>query len=383
MPTDVAPSTHYLPAGRSPPATLAAEASLAAASQAGIFFDAYPVCTLLLDARRQIIYANRAFLELAEACPEEALGRRPGEALGCLRCESGPDGCGTSIFCRSCGAARSLEASLAGRAAAEECLISRSLPGRQAEPLELLVWTSPIRLGEGDFILMSARDLSQQKRREALERVFYHDLANTAMAVDGLAALLEEDEGEEAARHRRLLRSAALQLVEEIASQRALKEAEEGRLVASRQPVEGLAVLGEALEAYDFYLRGRQATAAIDPASEPIVLDTDPALLRRVLVNMIKNAIEAAVPGETIRLRLTRARRPAGDRAVFTVRNSSLIPEEARSRVFQRSFSTKGRGRGLGTYGMKLLGERYLGGMVCFSSEEGEGTIFRLELPLE
>ena len=349
MPTDVAPSTHYLPAGRSPPATLAAEASLAAASQAGIFFDAYPVCTLLLDARRQIIYANRAFLELAEACPEEALGRRPGEALGCLRCESGPDGCGTSIFCRSCGAARSLEASLAGRAAAEECLISRSLPGRQAEPLELLVWTSPIRLGEGDFILMSARDLSQQKRREALERVFYHDLANTAMAVDGLASLLEEDEGEEAARHRRLLRSAALQLVEEIASQRALKEAEEGRLVAARQPVEGLAALGEALEAYDFYLRSR----------------------------------EAAVPGETIRLRLTRARRPAGDRAVFTVRNSSLIPEEARSRVFQRSFSTKGRGRGLGTYGMKLLGERYLGGMVCFSSEEGEGTIFRLELPLE
>ena len=72
----------------------------------------------------------------------------------------------------------------------------------------------------------------------------------------------------------------------------------------------------------------------------------------------------------------------AGDQVVFSVRNKSVIPEEAKRRVFQRSFSTKGAGRGVGTYGMKLLGERFLGGSVNFSSREGEGTIFRLSLPL-
>lgn len=41
-------------------------------------------------------------------------------------------------------------------------------------------------------------------------------------------------------------------------------------------------------------------------------------------------------------------------------------------RIFQRSFSTKGaKGRGLGTYSMKLFGETYLGGQVSFRSSAG------------
>jgi signal transduction histidine kinase len=53
-----------------------------------------------------------------------------------------------------------------------------------------------------------------------------------------------------------------------------------------------------------------------------------------------------------------------------------------RPRIFQRSFSTKAsRGRGLGTYGMKLFGERHLGGRVSFTTGEAEGTVFAIELP--
>ena len=52
-------------------------------------------------------------------------------------------------------------------------------------------------------------------------------------------------------------------------------------------------------------------------------------------------------------------------------------------RIFQRSVSTKAeRGRGLGTYGMKLLGERYLGGEVSFVSTEEAGTTFSVRLPI-
>jgi len=49
--------------------------------------------------------------------------------------------------------------------------------------------------------------------------------------------------------------------------------------------------------------------------------------------------------------------------------------------LFQRSFSTKGEGRGLGTYSIKLYTERYLKGTVSFSSAEGEGTVFRVRYP--
>jgi sensor histidine kinase regulating citrate/malate metabolism len=50
--------------------------------------------------------------------------------------------------------------------------------------------------------------------------------------------------------------------------------------------------------------------------------------------------------------------------------------------IFQRSFSTKGFGRGLGTYSIRLLTERYLKGSVSFTSSALSGTIFRVRYPL-
>jgi sensor histidine kinase regulating citrate/malate metabolism len=48
--------------------------------------------------------------------------------------------------------------------------------------------------------------------------------------------------------------------------------------------------------------------------------------------------------------------------------------------LFRRSFSTKGRGRGIGTYSMKLLGEKYLKGRVWFTSSPNAGTTFFIEV---
>ncbi|MGO9255131.1 MAG: hypothetical protein ACLQU1_02335 [Bryobacteraceae bacterium] len=58
------------------------------------------------------------------------------------------------------------------------------------------------------------------------------------------------------------------------------------------------------------------------------------------------------------------------------------MPAKVRLQVFQRSFSTKGMGRGLGTYSIKFLTERYLQGQVSFGSVEGEGTTFMACYPL-
>ncbi|MBM3132840.1 MAG: ATP-binding protein, partial [Chloroflexi bacterium] len=60
----------------------------------------------------------------------------------------------------------------------------------------------------------------------------------------------------------------------------------------------------------------------------------------------------------------------------FWVHNPTFMPREAQLQVFNRSFSTKGQGRGLGTYSMKLLTERYLKGKIGFDSSETGGTTF-------
>ena len=52
------------------------------------------------------------------------------------------------------------------------------------------------------------------------------------------------------------------------------------------------------------------------------------------------------------------------------------------TQVFQRAFSTKGKGRGLGTYAIKLFSEKYLQGTVAFTSTEADGTLFRASYPV-
>jgi len=63
------------------------------------------------------------------------------------------------------------------------------------------------------------------------------------------------------------------------------------------------------------------------------------------------------------------------------VRNPTVMPRDVQLQVFQRSFTTKGSGRGLGTYSMKLLADRFLNGKVSFTSVAGIGTEFRITIP--
>jgi signal transduction histidine kinase len=69
------------------------------------------------------------------------------------------------------------------------------------------------------------------------------------------------------------------------------------------------------------------------------------------------------------------------DRFVFWCHNAQAIPRAIQLQLFQRSFSTKGPGRGIGTYSIRLLTERYLGGTVVLSSEPETGTRFELSFP--
>ena len=67
----------------------------------------------------------------------------------------------------------------------------------------------------------------------------------------------------------------------------------------------------------------------------------------------------------------------------FCVWNAGEIPADIAKRVFQRNFSTKAQaGRGIGTFSMKLFGEKYLGGRVDFTTSSSDGTVFRFILPL-
>ena len=174
------------------------------------------------------------------------------------------------------------------------------------------------------------------------------------------------------------LSSATNRLIDEVSQQRELMTMESGDLEAELSELDpapsGARRDAQRVELADF-AHGKRI--AFLPEGGPLMVDSDPVLLGRVLVNMLRNALEASHVGEEVRLRIA----DAGARIEISVRNPAFIPRELQLQVFQRSFTTKGRGRGIGTYSMKMLTEKYLGGEIGFSSDEREGTCFRILLP--
>jgi signal transduction histidine kinase len=133
-----------------------------------------------------------------------------------------------------------------------------------------------------------------------------------------------------------------------------------------------LELLKAVAEAYREHQVTGDRRICISPDSDDVTFDSDATLLRRVIGNMTKNALEACPAGGTVTLSCS----TDPQRVLFSVHNPAVIPPHVQVQLFQRSFSTKGPGRGVGTYSMKLLSERYLDGEVSFTSSAEQGTTF-------
>lgn len=333
-----------------------------------------PDMVMILNRQRQIVYANRAVLEATgRRALASVLGMRPGELLQCKNEHAGPDGCGTSTNCRFCGVVTTILASHSGQAAGEECRVTVERSGRE-ESLDLRVWSSPVDFDGEPLTLLTLVNIAAEKRRIFLERVFLHDLANTAMALREFWSLAADAATEARAREQYMetLGYLAERLVDEVSGHQLLVAAESNQLRLNPGRLDSLLLLRQLFRCYNRpeVLHGRWLELAAESAS--VEFSSDPTLLTRVLANMIKNAIEASPEGANV---VMGCRREPG-RVAFWTHNYGSMPEAVRAQVFQRSFSTKGTGRGLGTYSMKYFTERYLGGKIRFTSNEEEGTTF-------
>jgi signal transduction histidine kinase len=167
------------------------------------------------------------------------------------------------------------------------------------------------------------------------------------------------------------------ELLEEIMSQRALAFAENGDLMPNITSFSSLEMLNETVSYLDFHSVAKNKIITVDENAALQFISTDKVLLKRVLINLLKNALEASPANAIVTLDCYKK----GDAVVFTVHNVNYMSGAVQSQVFQRSFSTKGSGRGLGTYSIKLLTERYLLGSVYFSTTEKNGTTFFVTIP--
>ncbi len=371
-------STDFAPAERASKDRIDKEANLLIELPLLVqLLDSIPDIVLILNMQRQIVFSNQAFTEVFDIKDrKEIYGLRPGEALNCIHADESPGGCGTTSFCKTCGAVNAILSALRGNKKVEECRITQKDTGNA---FDLRVSSTPLNIGSDSFIFFVVTDISNEKRRSVLERTFFHDVLNTLSVVESFTNLLPVTPISEQKNLLEMLTASVLRLQEEINSQRGLIDAENGDLSVDPGSLNSLSFLEEMLEFYNSDLFSHTTQIVLDDTSFDIMFVSDKTLLSRVFSNMLKNAVEASGPSDKVK---TGCRLDSERYICFWVQNSQFIPKDVQLQIFNRSFSTKGKGRGIGTYSMKLLSDRYLQGKVNFTTTPEQGTVFSLTLPV-
>lgn len=338
--------------------------------------NAMPEAVLILNSHRQIVYCNEEVLKVLEIDHgKQIFGKRPGEAFRCNHANEAPGGCGTSEFCRYCGAVNSILQSQKGKTAVDECCINSK---ENDETFELRVKSAPFTVADELFTIFSIMDISDEKRRKFLERIFFHDILNTAGGLQGYSELLMDAEESDLDEFKHAISSLSEQLIDEINAQRQLTAAENNDLSVSIKPLSSQNLIKQVVQFYQKHPIAMDKKIEIAVNSPEVPIFSDETLLFRVLGNLLKNALEASDHNETVRISCSREDLTGS----FHVHNHREMPRAVQMQMFKKSFSTKGKGRGLGTYSIKLLTEKYLQGKVSFISNPSSGTTFTVSFPI-
>jgi signal transduction histidine kinase len=147
---------------------------------------------------------------------------------------------------------------------------------------------------------------------------------------------------------------------------------------AQKRPGQITALVDEALEMFqDTFKEHNIQVRRVEEAPLPPV-PFDPKQVHQVLINLLKNAVEAMDQGGEITI-TTRVREDKVEISVSDT-GTGLAPEAAEN-IFQPYFTTKEKGTGLGLAICQNIMTEH-GGCIFADSPPGRGATFTIQLPL-
>jgi signal transduction histidine kinase len=152
-----------------------------------------------------------------------------------------------------------------------------------------------------------------------------------------------------------------------------------GKLELDRKRIDLGNLLEELVDFYSPQAQAHRVQLRLRKPDRPLVAPVDERLLKQALLNLMINAIQAMPEGGgEVLLSATRH----DGRAVLEVTDTGRgMTPETLARIFQAYYSTKPGGTGLGLAIAKRVADEH-GGHISATSEQGKGSMFRIELPL-
>ncbi|MFW5760151.1 MAG: sensor histidine kinase [Cyclobacteriaceae bacterium] len=345
-------------------------------------FNAINCKACILNDQRQIVYANDNLLKMLEVDRlEEVLGIRPGEAIACKYAFTERGGCGTNHHCTVCGIVKAILKCQQTHTAAQEEARLTTHGIEEDKSLDIMAYVRPLILDGLFFMVLTLENISDKKRKESLERVFFHDLHNVAGSMNGLMMLVQKMPNKNEAKDMiNLSLQLSNELLDDIKYFQHFTLAEKGMLDLLLSKFQVIRILQETINNIKFHKVAQNKIILLQEVKGAEIIESDRLILKQILINMLKNALEATPKDGVVNIG---ARLLEGGKSIrFYVNNQIEMPEQVKLQVFQRSFSTKGKNRGLGTYSIKLFTEKYLRGKASFISNAEIGTTFFIDIPV-
>lgn len=112
--------------------------------------------------------------------------------------------------------------------------------------------------------------------------------------------------------------------------------------------------------------------------AKPAWVEGDKDKLKQVLLNLLRNGMEAMEKGGNLSFQST-----LGDQIEIRIADDGPgIPESQQAKIFTPFFTTKRKGMGLGLAICKKIIDSHPGSSIDLTSQEGKGTIFKITMPL-
>ncbi|MDO5571433.1 MAG: HAMP domain-containing sensor histidine kinase [Bacteroidales bacterium] len=330
----------------------------------------------IVDDNLKIAYYNNAFLNSIDSYDCNGIeGLAPGDAIECINSQTN-NGCGNSKRCKMCSFRNAINKAFESNSVVcDEVSITRS--NNRMNSYNVTV--TPINKEDKRFASISIIETSLQSRKNLVDSIFFHDLINLAGSLSGYLEVVKDFEPEEAMVHIPNLKQIADQVLNEIMTRRQIDKAEQNILEVEKDDISIMEIMQDLSNKINSMPISRGKEIEINVPGHDFNLETDQRLIEIVLLNMLINAVESTKMKGNVIFDLEYD----DENVVFSVNNKAVLDEETKDNMFIYGFSTKGKGRGSGTYGMKLIGENYLKGNVWFESDEKNGTTFFFKVPMK
>jgi signal transduction histidine kinase len=226
---------------------------------------------------------------------------------------------------------------------------------------------------------LDLKKLSADKRR--ITDMIVHDLKNPLAGISAfLQVLKERPEGlSEWERHALLeAHSRCSDMFQLILNVLQVSQAEDGRLDLFLADTDLAEIANRAVNSFALIAEQRGSPLSFSGSDESVMVRTDQGLFRRILDNLIHNALRHTPAGTRIEVIVRSEPSPA----VLVKDNGPGVPDKIKLRIFEpgalRSSGIQTQDTGLGLWFCRLAAD-VLGMSLCLESESGVGTCFILE----